>query len=343
MMAKLPRVAGVPANPCPRETSRYNVRRLHPHLLRGNARMRKLLFSATLTLAVVLALSLGAAAQSGSLASAFQGREVELKIDMPASQQGVDLNFASGDPLDWRQYSQRIKQFGIALRKGDTPTVTSVVVKNDRIEFQLDGGGYGTFWDDTSGVSARMIGKSSYERQLESDLAHETDPRRRDQLRRDLDRERSRRERDQRAENSRAAIANEIKKTEVASKRLQGGSRFNLRWSGRIPERDLTPEAVMQRLAPWVNFSGTRNSANIFEEPAPTPRTPNNGSGNPVQLQRGMKGSAVDAMLGSGKLLVENQSGDGLRSSEYRYSTPENVVDVTYVEGVLVRYSISSR
>src|SRR3954466_1021923 len=278
MMAKLPRVAGVPANPCPRETSRYNVRRLHPNLLRGNARMRKLLLSATLTLGVVLAFSLGAAAQSGSLPGAFQGREVELKIDMPASQQGVDLNFASADPLDWRQYSQRIKQFGIALRKGDTPTVTSVVVKNDRIEFQLDGGGYGTFWDDTSGVTGRMIGKSGYEKQLENEMGRETDPPRRDQLRRDLDRERSRRERDQWAENSRAAIANEIKKTEIASKRLQGGSRFNLRWTGRVPEGDLTPEAVMQRLAPWVSFSGTRNSPNIFDESAPTPRTPNNGN-----------------------------------------------------------------
>src|SRR6476469_3910143 len=123
-------------------------------------RMRKLAW----ILAVSLFLSLAAAAQSNSVANAFLGKEVELKIDMPGTQQGVDLNFSSGQPLDWRTYSQRLKQFGVALRKGDTPTVTSVVVKKDRIEFQLDGGGYGTFWDDTAGVSARMIGKSSYER-----------------------------------------------------------------------------------------------------------------------------------------------------------------------------------
>jgi hypothetical protein len=48
-------------------------------------------------------------------------------------------------------------------------------------------------------------------------------------------------------------------------------------------------------------------------------------------------------MLGKGQLLTENQSGDGLRSSEYRYTTIDNLIDVTYVEGVLVRYSISSR
>ncbi|MBI2678368.1 MAG: hypothetical protein HYX28_06270 [Candidatus Koribacter versatilis] len=292
------------------------------------------------TVVILCAFLVASAAAQSSLQNAFLGREVELKLDMPATQQGVDLNFSSGQPLDWRTYSQRLKQFGVAIRKGDTPTVTSLVVKKDRIEFQLDGGGYGTFWDDTSGVSARMIGKSNYERQLENDLSRETDPRRRDQLRRELDRERSRREREQFAENSRAAVANQIKQQEIAGKRLQGGSRFNLRWTGRIPESDLTPEAIMQRLEPWVSFSGTRNSPNVFAPNTPPP-APNSNSA--VQLQRGMKMAAVEAMLGRGQLLTENTSGDGLRSSEYRYVTTDNLVDVTYVEGVLVRYSISSR
>jgi hypothetical protein len=218
--------------------------------------------------------------------------------------------------------------------------VTAVVVKKDRIEFQLDGGGYGTFWDDTSSVHARMIGKSSYEEQLERDLRNETDQKRRDQLRRELERERSRRERDQWAENSRAAIANEIKQDQIAHKRLQGGSRFNLRWSGRIPEADLTPEAIMERLSPWVSFQGTKASPNVLARDAAAVTIPAN---SPVQLTRGMKMSAVEAMLGKGDLLAENKSGDGLRSSEYRYTTPDNYVEVTYVEGVLVRYAISSR
>lgn len=297
--------------------------------------MRKpgLLFAAALVLANI------ATAQS-SLQNAFLGREVEVKIDMPGTQQGVDLNFSSGQPLDWRQYSQRIKGFGVAIRKGDTPTVTAVIVKKDRIEFQLDGGGYGTFWDDTSGVSARMIPKSNYERQLESDIDRETDARRKDQLRRDLDRERSRREREQWAENSRAQIANQIKQSEIAQKRTQGGSRFNLRWNGRIPESELTPEAIMQRLSPWVDFKQTKDSRNIFDQATTAPPAPANSA---IQLQRGMRRSAVEAMLGQGTLLVENKSGDGLTSKEYRYLTQDNLFDVTYVEDVLVRYSISSR
>jgi hypothetical protein len=300
--------------------------------------MRKL----TSTLLVTLLFSGAAAAQTGnSLQSAFLGREVEVKIDMPGTQQGIDLNFSSGQPLDWRQYSQRIKGFGIAIRKGDTPTVTSIVVKKDRIEFQLDGGGYGTFGDDTSRVLPRMIGKSNYERQLERDLQNETDQRKKDQIRRELDRERSRREREQWAENSRAQIADQIKQSEIMNKRAQGGSRFNLRWSNRIPETDLTPEAVMERLSPWVEFRGTKNSRNVLAQDAPPP--PPIASNSPVQLQRGMKQSAVEQMLGKGEMLTENKSGDGLRSSEWRYTTPDNYVDVTYVEGVLVRYAIMSR
>jgi hypothetical protein len=293
-------------------------------------------------LAVAVLISGAALAQGGSaLQNAFLGREVEVKIDMPGTQQGIDLNFSSGQPLDWRTYSQRIKGFGIAIRKGDTPTVTSIVVKKDRIEFQLDGGGYGTFWDDTSRVMPRMIGKSNYEKQLERDLQNETDQRKRDQLRRELDRERSRREREQWAENSRAQIADQIKQSEINTKRTQGGSRFNLRWSGSIPEADLTPEAIMQRLSPWVEFRGTKGSRNVLAQDAPPP--PPVAANSPAQLQRGMKQTAVEQMLGKGDLLTENKSGDGLRSSEWRYVTPDNYFDVTYVEGVLVRYSIMSR
>src|SRR4051812_19027573 len=114
MMPQLRRVADAAADSCRRQTSRYNVRRLPSQSVRGNVFMRKASLSAASArclLVLLLALPQLAAAQSGSISSAFQGREVEVKLDMPATQQGVDLNFSSGDPLDWRTYSQRIKQF----------------------------------------------------------------------------------------------------------------------------------------------------------------------------------------------------------------------------------------
>ena len=55
--------------------------------------------------------------------------------------------------------------------------MTAVVVKDDRIEFQLDGGGFGTFRDDTNTtVTAKPLDKSDYEKQLEKQIANTTDP-----------------------------------------------------------------------------------------------------------------------------------------------------------------------
>ena len=68
-----------------------------------------------------------------------------LKIDMPGTQQGVDLRFNKDNPMNWKEYSNRLKSNGVAIHKGDTARITAFVVKDDRIEFQLDGGGFGTF------------------------------------------------------------------------------------------------------------------------------------------------------------------------------------------------------
>jgi hypothetical protein len=89
-------------------------------------------------------LSLSAQSSPSPLVSYFTGKEVVLKIDMPGSQKGVDLRFNKDVPMDWKEYSGRIKTYGAAIRKGDTARVTGIVVKDDRIEFQA---GRRRFWD----------------------------------------------------------------------------------------------------------------------------------------------------------------------------------------------------
>ena len=61
-----------------------------------------------------------------------------------------------------------------------------------------------------------------------------------------------------------------------------------------------------------------------------------------AQLKRGMKISEVTNLFGQGKQLSESVSGDGLKTQTVQYSTGDRRVEVTYVEGVVVRYSISS-
>jgi hypothetical protein len=268
------------------------------------------------------------------------GQEVVLKMDMPGTQQGVDLRFDKDNPMNWKEYANRLKSNGVSIRKGDTARVTSVVAKNDRIEFQLDGGGFGTFLDDSSTtVNAKTVDKSDYERQLERDLSNTTDPDRRRQLQRDLDRERSRRERKENDNRAAAQIASQIKSEKVAGQRLQGGSRFNLRWAAAVPADQKNPDAVVKLLSEYVSFAGPQQAG-----PAPTVQNASADASVPAtaHLKRGMKMDEVSSLFGPGKQLSESVSGDGLKTQIVQYSTSDRSVQVTYVEGLVVRYSISS-
>lgn len=271
-----------------------------------------------------------------------------MKIDMPGTQKGVDLRFDKSTPMNWKEYASRVKGNGAAIRKGDTVRITAFVVKKDMIEFQLDGGGFGTFRDDaTTTVTAKTVEKSNYEKDLERQIADTTDEDRKRSLQRDLDRERARRAR-QDADNQREAqIASQMKAEKVMEDRLRGGSRFNLRWAGSVPS-DITPEAVMTLLAEYVDFNAMQEQrqpppalqAASDRQPAPGDEP----AGSPTaQLKRGMTLDQVAKLLGHGQLISESTSNDGLKTQVYEYVTGDRRAEVTYVDGVVVRFAISSR
>ena len=296
----------------------------------------------------------------GGLDSYFTGRQVVLKIDMPGSQKGVDLKFNKPVPMDWNEYSSRIKTNGVSIHKGEAVRITKFVVKNDMIEFQLAGGGFGTSGDDTSTtISAPTIPKSQYEKDLEKQISNTTDAKRKRDLQQDFDRERSRRERMDAANQTQANIASQYKVQEVAVKRLGGGSRFNLRWQGSIPSDTRSPDAVMQLLAEYVDFDASHASsapqaapmaAPAYMPPPPQqqsqygqPAGPASGSGDAAQLKRGMRMDEVAYLVGRGRMVSQSVSNEGLKTQMMEYVTQDSVVMVTYVEGVVVRYSMNSR
>jgi hypothetical protein len=286
-----------------------------------------------------------------ALQSYFVGRQVKLQIDMPGTQQGVDLRMDRDDPMDWKAYSNRLKQFGPAIRSGDRSTITTVIVKKNLIEFQLDGGGFGTFWDDSSTtVTPYQVDKSSYERQLENDIRNTSDPQRKRDLQRELDRVRYRREREQAADDRAASIAGQLKAQQVADKRLRGGSRFNLRWATYVPTDQLTPDAVMKMLAAYIDFGDMQTEKPIFQATAQNPAAANANvaaTGAPstpiTQLKRGMQIGDVSQLLGLGRQMSQSTSEEGLKTQIFEYLPEDYRVEVTYVDGVVVRYSISSR
>jgi hypothetical protein len=51
----------------------------------------------------------------------------------------------------------------------------------------------------------------------------------------------------------------------------------------------------------------------------------------------------VTALFGQGKVLSESVGDGGLKTQVVEYTTSDRRVEVTYVEGLVVRYSISSQ
>src|SRR3984893_19236459 len=197
------------------------------------------MMTAAAGVAMLLAPAAPAAAQNeDALRSFLEGKHVTVKIDMPGTSDGIDVHLDANRSIDYKRYGERLKDYGTAIRAGDSAIVTLVKVKKDLIEFQLSGGGFGTFGDDTStSVNIKAIEKSSREKELEKQVKAETDSRRRRELQGELDEQRDRRDSDNRRIDAERIRAEERKKERIAAERLRGGSRFNLRFPDAVPVR----------------------------------------------------------------------------------------------------------
>jgi hypothetical protein len=231
--------------------------------------------------AIVATVAMPAQAQDeAALRAFFEGRRVALKIDMPGTSDGIDVRADSGRPIDYQHYGERLKSYGAAIRAGDSATVTYIKVKKDLIEFHLDGGGFGTFADDSStSVHIPHVDKSSREKDLEKRIKDENDSDRRRRMERERDDLRDDRERENRRIDADRVVAEERKKEHVADLRLRGGSRFNLRYDNGVP-RGIKPDELMAALAEYVEFSspGAPGRTDVRLEPSAADSRPAGGA-----------------------------------------------------------------
>lgn len=272
----------------------------------------------------------------------FEGRTVKLKIAMPGTEDGVDLYPGTAKPLDFPRHAARLKDYGTALKAGDEALVTKLKVKSKLIEFQLDGGGYGTSGDETSStIVTGSTPKTKREQNLEAELKREIDPARRRAIREELDDLKAAREREDARNRAVVAEAQESRKANIRQRRLEGGSRFNLRYKNGIASAALTPDAVKAALAAYVEFP---------EEPAgPAPGTVAGGEAPPPPAHpapgglpsKGMLLADVDQLLGAPRKTSERMEGR-LKVSTRVYSTNAGLLTAEFVEGVLIRYTITS-
>lgn len=287
---------------------------------------------------IAFALSSGIlAAQSPSrLRESFEGKNAILKIDMPATKDGVDIYPERPTPLDFRSYQARLKNYGISVRQGESIMVTKVLVKDKLIEFQLGGGGYGTFGDETgTSVSSSYEGRSKREKDLEAQIKTASGDQKRG-LERDLDSARRERERSNTVARAEAAQANEMAKSRIEQKRKEGGSRFNIRFEQRVPDAILTPEALMAALSEWIEFPMERQAAPARRTAAPAP-----SGGLPV-LRKGMARDEVDALLGTPIDVTERNEG-AIRVSTAVYDVGGVTGKVDFANGVLLKFVYQSR
>ena len=295
---------------------------------------------ASLVLLAVVAAATPAAAQTEDhLRLYFEGKPVKVKIDMPGSDDGVDVYPSRTQPVDFPKHATRLKQFGTALKRGDEVMVTKIKVKKDMIEFQLGGGGYGTFMDDASSdVYVASAGKTQREKNLDKEIEKETDSAKRKKLVEERDALRKDREREDSRNRAEAEQAKQLKENNVRQRRLDGGSRFNIRYDRPIPGAELSPEAVMAALSEYLDFSalGGQKASTAAPASAAAP------AGRPGELRKGLTADEVDAILGRPESINQRTEGT-LKVSTSTYRRNGQAIMAEFVEGVLIRYTIQSQ
>ncbi len=284
--------------------------------------------TAMLTLAAPVA-----AQNEAALKSYFEGNRVTLRLDMPGTSDGVDVQ-VDGRGVDYQRYGNDLKRYGTAIHAGESVSVTLVKVKKDLIEFQLGGGGFGTFGDDTStSVPMRLVEKSEREKNLEKRVREEDDRNRRRGLQRDLDDLRDRRERANLRITEEHEQAEELKRERIADERLRGGSRFNLRFKDRVPA-DMRPEDLIAALTEYVEF---RSDARDYGAPPPSAT-----AGDISLLRKGMLRADAESAFGRAVESSERNEG-GLATKTLVFAVGQQRITADFVEDVLVRYIVTSR
>ncbi len=311
---------------------------------------------------VVLALTLAGAAPAGAqnqavLEKALEGREVVMLMDMPASHTGVDLYLQREPEIEFGEYARRLKTYGVALRKEDPVMITTIKVNKKNIEIHLGGGGYGTWADDNGHVSAAYVGKSRRENDLEKERRNTTDADRKRRIDRELGYLREEREREERANKREAEALTAIKQREVASKRLDGGSRFNIWYADkRLEKWAPTPEELMLSLSKYLDFGGsgdgipgvTRGTpGNRLTDGQSAPGLGPNGRARDVEsaatsLRRGLAIDDVHDLLGTPTRRRSSKQGE-LDAVVETWETTDSITEVTFVGGVVVKFTSGSK
>lgn len=274
--------------------------------------------------------SISAFAQSEQiLKQELEGKRVEVLIEMPATKEGIDIHVFNPNPMDFNEYSRDLKKHGIALFPGDVVMITKIKKKGKHIEFQLAGGGYGTFGDDSGNVHSSRIPKSAREDEIEKILKDKSDEANRKDLQKELDRLRKERRIEQERLDREAEIASAVKQERIQSLKLQAGSRFNIRLDRNVESGDLHTEQIIKYLNGYVNFSPGTTISDPSIQTAGT-------------LSKGLSWNQVSHLFGAPQSMSRNND-CGLEIMTCSFEKEGMMYEITFVEEIVVKYSIHSK
>jgi hypothetical protein len=274
---------------------------------------------------------------------ALEGMTVTVKLDMPASQEGLDIRPGTDSPLDLHKAADQIKQYGVTVHTGQSVMITNVIVKPHTIEMYLGGGGYGTFSDVLSHVAqttpVSYPAETRREKDLKEQLKYTNDYWERERIRReldDIDRQRNR-------GNQKTA---QVSPDQVDQQnRAVAGSRFNIRYDGTMPESATSKSGIMAVLSKYVEFERTPDEPLAGPIPqslsALAQRSRPQDSSVPA-LRKGLTLLQVEQILGPAAK-VEGRSDGALEIDLREYNSDGQHVTTEFVGGVLVNYTITAR
>ena len=141
------------------------------------------------------------------------------------------------------------------------------------------------------------------------------------------------RRREQQESDRETALQEELKRDRIASKKLQSGSRFNIRYRNRLGSNDLTMEAIQNALSKYVNFDSSNEG---------TPASVSVNSSNNSELKKGLTISEALGIHGAPVSLSTSSSCD-LKITSCVFSDDRQEIHATFVEDILVKYTIQSK
>ena len=262
-----------------------------------------------------------------ALRRALEGRVVAPRLDMPATRGGVNVYPHRRLPLDHGKVARDIMRYGVGVPRGRAVRVTRIKVKGKHVEFQLGAGGA----RQEPSAPSLYVPRSREEKRLEEEIRKTRDREVKEELEDRLHDLRDRRRREKRRLEALARIEHKLVLSQRTAEEwaLMAGARFNVRFDSGVPPEAVSPQGLTAMMERWVDFEVSPDA----EEGRATA-----ASG---RLRKGMPEAEVELDFGP-PLDCEDSSAAGLEIRSCRWSMPEGHLEVHFVEGILVKYTVSS-